>query len=265
MLRPPRAPVVLGGLLLAFALVRPAGAVLTRETPVEDRILQIVNSHRAERGLAPYQSHEGLRSVAREHSQEMAAARALSHDGFEDRLNRATPVPYESNGAPDDGFWEYGLAGCENAAYHYKAGSPESDEELAQRFYQLWYDSPPHRECLFDVWGYGINAAGIGLFKDSTGRWWATMESARDASPPDGGRISGSTPPPPAQHTPQPPPPQPPVQDTPPPAPARTPRPVVVMTPKPPPPPPSVAPAEPVPTPMPCRFDFWLLRVDRCR
>jgi uncharacterized protein YkwD len=254
-----------GGLLVAAGLILPvrAAAVADRRPAIESRMLQLVNEARARQGLAPYTAHAGLVPPARQHSQEQAAAGRLTHDGFEDRLNHAAPDPAEPDGAPDDGFWENGLAACENAANYYKSGTPDNDEQVAQRFFDMWRNSPPHRQCLFDEWGYGLNVTGIGLYMDAKGMWWGTMEVARDYTPP------GSGPPPAPTTTAQP------AVQTPPPEPAATRKPAAPATPRSTPHP--SAPAAPVVattpapgTPVPptpredCRFDFWLLRVNRC-
>ena len=183
-------PLVLLSVVTATLLPPPAQAasVATGRTPViEQRILELVNDARRARGRGPYLMHAGLRDVAREHSRNMSAAGRLSHAGFEARLRRATPDPFQAAGAPDSGFYSAGLAACENAAYRFRAGTTdETNEQVARGFFGQWWNSAPHRDCLLDVWNAGLNATGIGLYRDARGVWWATMEVVRDRTPPSG-------------------------------------------------------------------------------
>lgn len=234
---------------------RPAAAVLeTSADRIENRVLELINGARAQNGKGAWVMHSGLRQTARWYSGEMSRRGGLSHDGFEGRVTSASPDPAESNGAPDDGFEENGLAACEDLGYWYPAGTTQMpEEEVAKAFYQMWMDSPPHRDCLMDVWGYGLNVAGVGIFEDSRGAWWGTLEVVRDFSPPG----SGSQPP--MQVTPAPTAPPTPKPATPRPTSKPRPQPTPVVTAVP------TAPPTPVATVDPgCSFDFWLLRVDRC-
>lgn len=177
---------------LTFALVAsgfvlvPAGASEQTDA-VEVRLLQLINQGRQQHvGKGPEVMHSGLRQKARVHSQNMSNRGSLTHDGFSTRINTANPDPYESNGAPDDGF---NGSACENVAM-YGPGTTVTTEQVAQKFYSLWYNSTGHRNCMFDSYGYRLNAAGLGVYV-ANGRWWATFESARDNTPP-----TGTTPPP---------------------------------------------------------------------
>jgi hypothetical protein len=146
---------------------------------MELRVLQLINQGRAGIGKGAEVMHGGVRVKARAHSVYQSSIGFLTHDGVTTRINGATPDPAESNNAPDDGFRSY----CENVAYFYP-GAGATDEQVAQKLYSLWYNSPGHRDCMFDSYGYGFNAAGVGIYRDAAGYWWATFESVKDVSPP---------------------------------------------------------------------------------
>lgn len=126
---------------------------------IESRILSLVNSGRRANGRGSLRSHGGLRSVARGHSRNMAARGGLTHAGFVGRLNAGARG------------W---TAGCENVARY---RGPSSD--IAGIMYRLWINSPPHRRCMFDASNKGFNVAGVGVYRDSRGGWWATLELAK--------------------------------------------------------------------------------------
>ena len=160
----------------------PAKASATTDY-IEGRLLQLINQGRAGQGKAAEVMHVGLRSKARTHSSYQASIRALTHDGFSGRINTATPDPAESNGAPDNGFTG---AACENVAYYYPGSAGATADQAAQWFYNAWYNSSGHRNCMFDA-SSSKNAAGTGIFLDSRGYWWATFLNARDTTPPAAG------------------------------------------------------------------------------
>jgi len=168
---PRRALVLLLGALALLALPLSAGG----QDSLEAELLGLINQGRPSRLTA----HSGLRIVGREHSREMASDGGLNHNGAADRINRADPDPTESNGAPDDGFtgtW------CENVAF--VRGAPDS--EVPERMYNAWRDSPSHERCMNNG---EMTVAGVGMYYDSsTGRWWATYESAVDNT------LPGTTP-----------------------------------------------------------------------
>jgi len=171
-----------GGLLVAGLAGLPARAS-SQTDAVETRLLGLINQGRGGAGERAEVMHAGLRHVAREHSADMSARDSMDHNGYPDRINRAEPDPAQGSGPPDKGFTG---ASCENVAWYQPAGSA-STEEVAQKFYTLWDNSSTHHECMFDSYGYGLNVAGVGIYYDeSTNRWWATFDSARDSTPPDG-------------------------------------------------------------------------------
>jgi uncharacterized protein YkwD len=52
------------------------------------RLADLINQYRQQRGLAPLAVTDDLASIATEHTAQMAAQRHLSHDGFRNRFDR---------------------------------------------------------------------------------------------------------------------------------------------------------------------------------
>lgn len=169
--------------LVAGTAILPVEPAHASVSTVEVRVLELINQGRAGVGKGAEVMHAGLRTAARGHSSYQASIRRLTHDGLAGRISSAAPDPYESNGAPDDGFRSY----CENVAYFYPGSAGATDEQVAQKLYNLWYNSAGHRNCMFDSYGYSLNVAGLGVHLDSQGYWWATFESVRDLTPPSAG------------------------------------------------------------------------------
>jgi hypothetical protein len=170
--------------LIAVAAVVCAPQARADTATVEQQLLSLVNSGRG----AAMASHAGLRVAGRGHSQDMAAVGYWNHDGAAERVRNAAPDPTESNGAPDDGYtgtW------CENVAYE----SGGSESTIAQRIYDRWRSSSEHLACMSNG---DMTAAGVGVYFDGT-TYWATLEEARDLTPPN-----GSAPPPPRPAAPTP-------------------------------------------------------------
>ena len=120
--------------------------------------------------------HSGLLAAARGHSHEMALRGGLDHDGADERVRNAPPDPFETNGAPDDGFPV--AAWCENVTYVIAV----SESEAPQRIYDQWNNSAPHRQCMRDT---GKNVAAVGIYYDGQ-NWWATFIAEVDNTPPGG-------------------------------------------------------------------------------
>lgn len=183
-----------GVVAAAVGLVPLVPAVASAHTDtVEFRVLELINRGRATVGKGAEVMHAGLRTAAQQHSV-YQSSNGMSHNGLQGRINGAAPAPAESNGAPDDGFRGY----CENVAYFYPGTAGATDEQVAQKFYSLWYNSASHKRCMFDESGGGFNVAGVGVHLDSRGYWWATFDSVRDLTPP---ATSGPPPPPPSDWT----------------------------------------------------------------
>jgi len=174
------------GMLVAGLSVVPAHAS-SQTDAVEVRILQLINQGRGGSGKAAEVMHAGLRLAAQQHSADMSARNTMDHTGYPARVNNANPDPVESNGPPDDGFTG---ASCENVAWFQPGSTSMSTDQIAQQFYTMWFNSAHHHDCMFDVWNYGLNAAGVGIYY-AGGKWWATFDSATDRTLP-----SGTTPPP---------------------------------------------------------------------
>jgi uncharacterized protein YkwD len=58
----------------------PHGVSAAYDSKAESQLLDLANQARAEAGLAPLQSDEGLTRAARKHSELMASRKELSHD-----------------------------------------------------------------------------------------------------------------------------------------------------------------------------------------
>lgn len=180
---------LLGGfvlLALTWGFPTPARA---DASSLESELLSLVNGYRS--SSKPLKLHSGLRSVARGHSRAMSSGGSLSHTGVDGRMSNATPDPAESNGAPDDG---YSGAYCENVAW--VEGAPDS--EVAERIFNGWRDSPSHHRCMVDTI---MNAGGVGMYWDGS-KWWATLETFEDETPP-GSQIAQPTQAPPPTPEPQ--------------------------------------------------------------
>jgi uncharacterized protein YkwD len=167
-------------LIAVGAIVLPSRPAQSAPADVEVRVLQLINQGRSGVGKNAEVMHAGLRTAARNHSSYQSSIRGLTHSGLAGRISGAAPDPYEANGAPDDGFGSY----CENVAYYYPGSAGATEEQVAQKFYGLWYNSTGHRNCMFDSYGYSLNVAGVGIYRDAQGYWWATFESVRDVTPP---------------------------------------------------------------------------------
>ncbi len=160
--------IVLGVLLVSTGPVAPAvTAAASFDSQVEARVLGLINEGRRRNGRANLAAHDGLRRVAREHSVNMSRRGSISHDGFRGRITRA-------------GFTG-SYAACENVAMFRPRGTA-STETVAKKFYSLWLNSRPHRRCMFDASNRRYNQAGVGIYRDNSGRWWATLELARQGA-----------------------------------------------------------------------------------
>ena len=129
------------------------GAAVPTAT-LEREMHQLVNQHRARRGLPALQYDERVAEQAREHSAAMAArARAFGHEGFDQRgAAIARVLPY------------HGLA--ENVAYDGRGGA-----NLASLVVEGWLGSAAHRgniEGAYDL-------TGIGVARDREGVVYATQ------------------------------------------------------------------------------------------
>lgn len=116
---------------------------------MEIEILQLINAERADHGLEPLRANAQLREAARQHSQEMNELNYFSH---ESPVEAYETLPMRLRNA---GVAKYGWAG-ENIAM--------STAASAQRFVQMWMDSPGHRANIlkpeFEFSGIGVYGSG---------------------------------------------------------------------------------------------------------
>jgi uncharacterized protein YkwD len=181
--------------LVAAGLASAPARASSQTDDVEVRLLAMINAGRGGQGKGAEVMHAGLRLAAQQHSADMSARNSMDHNGFPGRINTANPDPAESNGPPDNGF---NGSACENVAW-YQPGGSATTAQIAQKFYDLWFNSPPHHDCMFDAYGYRLNVAGTGIYYNSAqGKWWATFDSAYDSTPPT------ASPPPTPSPTPKP-------------------------------------------------------------
>ncbi|MCM3662193.1 CAP domain-containing protein [Georgenia satyanarayanai] len=112
----------------------PASATETDAARFEDRILQLLNADRRDKGLRPVQRATELDSVARSWSGKMAGASRMSHNPS---YSKQIPTGWTCAG--------------ENVAYGYQ--TPEA-------MYRGWYNSPGHYANMFDA---RFTHIGIGI------------------------------------------------------------------------------------------------------
>jgi len=166
---------------VAFAGVTVSGEADADAAAVETALLAAINTGRAGIGKPALGMHDGMREKQRGHAQYMSEIAALTHDGYAQRAQTATPDPVETNGAPDDGFTGY-IA--ENVAQNFR--NNRSDVDIAAAIYEQWLNSPGHKKNMFDESGAGYNAAGVGIFEEASGKIWAALLLTGDNTPPDG-------------------------------------------------------------------------------
>ena len=94
----------------------------TPSDSVEAEVHRLVNEHRTGMGLAVLEWNETIAEECRQHSEEMAAANTINHDGFNDRINKIGETI----------SWSW--AG-ENVAYNYSAEGAVI----------AWLNSPGHK------------------------------------------------------------------------------------------------------------------------
>jgi uncharacterized protein YkwD len=106
---------------------------------IEKEVHQLINAHRTGIGLAPLEWNETIATECRTHSQEMANAHTINHDGFYDRVNKIKEtIPWSWAG--------------ENVAYHYSA----------QGAVTAWLNSPGHKSNIES----NSNLTGVGVAFD---------------------------------------------------------------------------------------------------
>lgn len=123
--------------------------VETSAATFEDRILELLNDDREDKGLRPLERHDGLDDVAQAWSDRQADEGRMYHN-----LDFFDQYP----GSP--------TLGGENVAYGYP-----TPEEM----YQGWYDSPGHYANMFNP---DYTHIGIGVAYDDGGAPYGTQNFA---------------------------------------------------------------------------------------
>ncbi len=133
---PPQKTVVVKPVPKPVVQQKPAQKPITPQTPgltsYESELLVLINNYRAEHGLGLLASNTALYNLAKEHSDEMANKKELSHDGFQSRFDRASR-----------------LECAENVGWNYFTPAAQLEG---------WKKSPPHNEALLNA---QITIAGI--------------------------------------------------------------------------------------------------------
>ena len=111
----------------------------TSSNSIEAEVHQLVNSHRTGIGLATLEWNHIIANECRQHSQEMANAHTINHDGFNERINKIGETI----------SWSW--AG-ENVAYNYSA----------QGAVTAWLNSPGHKSNIES----NSNLTGVGVAYD---------------------------------------------------------------------------------------------------
>ena len=129
------------------------------ERLVEQRANQVRETH----GESPLASHDGIATVAREHSLDMAEHEFVGHAGSDgsspqDRVDRAGISCYVGENAAMTWFERPVAVNGERVTYH-------TAEELAEGLVDQWMDSPGHRENLLES-RYEIHGVGIVITDD---------------------------------------------------------------------------------------------------
>jgi uncharacterized protein YkwD len=120
----------------------PATSNINNSSPadsVEAEVHRLVNEHRTGMGLSALEWNDIIANECRQHSEEMANAHTINHDGFNERINKiGETIPW-------------GWAG-ENVAYNYSA----------QGAVTAWLNSPGHKSNIES----NSNYTGVGVAYD---------------------------------------------------------------------------------------------------
>ncbi len=110
---------------------------------IEKEVHQLINAHRTGIGLMSFEWNETIATECRNHSIEMANARTINHDGFNERINKIGETI----------SWNW--AG-ENVAYNYSA----------EAVVIAWLNSPGHKSNIES--NSNLTGVGVAFDEDST-------------------------------------------------------------------------------------------------
>lgn len=140
---------------LSGAARLPAAPAFPNDEAAEQKIFQLLNRARAQRGLPALEANPQLQEAARAHSQFMAARQKLSHQ-------------FRGEAPSRDRLAETGL--------HFdNDGENVGLDQTAPGVHEGFMHSPPHRANILNP---DYNAVGIGVVKRS-GNLWVTEDFAR--------------------------------------------------------------------------------------
>jgi uncharacterized protein YkwD len=132
--------------------VKPSRRAASSMASLERSVFQQINQYRQQRGLSALKLDSTIIQQARQHSQDMAKSRVLSHNGFDARVKAISKA--------------FALrAAGENVAYNAGFSNP-----VAQAV-NGWLNSPGHLQNI--VGNY--NWTGIGVAKNSQGEYYFTQ------------------------------------------------------------------------------------------
>jgi uncharacterized protein YkwD len=118
----------------------------------ERSVFRQINNYRKKKGLSLLSSNATITRQARQHSQDMADSRVLSHDGFNSRVDTiGESISYRS--------------AAENVAYNMGYSAPD------QQAVEGWIKSTGHRK---NIEG-NYNLTGIGVAKNARGEYYFTQ------------------------------------------------------------------------------------------
>lgn len=117
-----------------------------------DEIHQQVNDFRRSQGLAPLTLDPAISAEALQHSEVMAQSGSLSHDGFQDRIDRLSQTLSLRSAA-------------ENVAFNFGHSDPASQAVSG------WKGSTGHRKNMLG----DFSTTGIGIVQDDQGRYYFTQ------------------------------------------------------------------------------------------
>ena len=127
----------------------------TPSNSIEAEVHRLINLHRTGIGLAALEWSDIIANECRQHSQNMANARTLNHNGFNDRINKIGETI----------SWSW--AG-ENVAYNYSA----------QGAVTAWLNSPGHKSNIES----NSNLTGVGVAFDEDSVMYFTQIFVRSSN-----------------------------------------------------------------------------------